>query len=607
MFPASKAAGHVRGISRCLARPTQRIPLTNRSETVWPGPDRDDGNEAKTAQPSANGAMANAATANGTSTYGAGSNGASASASPSANGMSPGAASAAPPAASRLDRTMWAVTDVLRRHWVLAIVLTGGVALRALAQIGYQPALLYIDTNKYIFGTDFRTNHFGAFDPLGYTLLVLRPVLMFANLGFVALLQHAFGLAMAVALYVLMLRRGVARWLAALAVAPVLLDAYQLNAEQTIMPDVLFEALIVAGLVVLLWQPRPGLALVVIGGLLLGGSAPVRQVGEALILPALVYVVAAARGWRTRLLHSAVLTACFAFPILGYMAYSGVILHEGFGLSGEGDAYLYGRAAAAADCATLNIPADLQPLCPAPALAARLSVDGLVNAPPSPRYTYRVLDPQTGKYVSTQADQLQLAYAVFRQQPLRVVRAIARDSVKVFALTRDGDVGDPPIHRWQFQLNFPVYPPVITLTGPASPDATFAAAGGGTMHVYRPAAVALRDYQLHGGYTPGPVLLVALLAGLAGIFTYRRRGSRALASQPLALACLLVTGVGAAAMLGADLYEFSWRYQLPALVTLPIAGALGATAIAQHRRQRRVAAAPGPGRASHPERATVSG
>jgi hypothetical protein len=606
MFPASKAAGHVRGISRCLARPTQRIPLTNRSETVWPGPDRDDGNEAKTAQPSANGAMANAATANGTSTYGAGSNGASASASPSANGTSAGAASAAPPAASRLDRTMWAVTDVLRRHWVLAIVLTGGVALRALAQIGYQPALLYIDTNKYIFGTDFRTNHFGAFDPLGYTLLVLRPVLMFANLGFVALLQHAFGLAMAVALYVLMLRRGVARWLAALAVAPVLLDAYQLNAEQTIMPDVLFEALIVAGLVVLLWQPRPGLALVVIGGLLLGGSAPVRQVGEALILPALVYVVAAARGWRTRLLHSAVLTACFAFPILGYMAYSGVILHEGFGLSGEGDAYLYGRAAAAADCATLNIPADLQPLCPAPALAARLSVDGLVNAPPSPRYTYRVLDPQTGKYVSTQADQLQLAYAVFRQQPLRVVRAIARDSVKVFALTRDGDVGDPPIHRWQFQLNFPVYPPVITLTGPASPDATFAAAGGGTMHVYRPAAVALRDYQLHGGYTPGPVLLVALLAGLAGIFTYRRRGSRALASQPLALACLLVTGVGAAAMLGADLYEFSWRYQLPALVTLPIAGALGATAIAQHRRQR-VAAAPGPGRASHPERATVSG
>jgi hypothetical protein len=42
-----------------------------------------------------------------------------------------------------------------------------------------------------------------------------------------------------------------------------------------------------------------------------------------------------------------------------------------------------------------------------------------------------------------------------------------------------------------------------------------------------------------------------------------------------ALACILLTGLAAAALLGADLYEFSWRYQLPALVTLPLAGGLG--------------------------------
>jgi hypothetical protein len=34
-----------------------------------------------------------------------------------------------------------------------------------------------------------------------------------------------------------------------------------------------------------------------------------------------------------------------------------------------------------------------------------------------------------------------------------------------------------------------------------------------------------------------------------------------------------------AVLLGADLYEFSWRYQLPALVTLPVAGAFGVTAL----------------------------
>ena len=62
---------------------------------------------------------------------------------------------------------------------------------------------------------------------------------------------------MAVALYALLLRRGAPRWVATLAAAPVLLDAYQLQLEQTIMPDVLFETMITAGLVVLLWRgPR---------------------------------------------------------------------------------------------------------------------------------------------------------------------------------------------------------------------------------------------------------------------------------------------------------------------------------------------------------------
>ena len=104
--------------------------------------------------------------------------------------------------------------------------------------------------------------------------------------------------------------------LAALAVAPVLFDAYQLNAEQTIMPDVLFEALVVAGIVLLLWRPRPALPFVVLGGLALGTSAPVRQVGEALILPALVYVLTATQGWRARLLNGVALTVCFALPVV---------------------------------------------------------------------------------------------------------------------------------------------------------------------------------------------------------------------------------------------------------------------------------------------------
>ncbi len=303
-------------------------------------------------------------------------------------GVSPAGAGAPVVTGSRMDRVMWATVDFVRRHWLFCLVLVGGLMLRALAQIAYEPALLFIDSKKYIFGTDYVNTVWGSFDPLGYSLLVLRPVLIFGgDLAYVAVVQHGLGIAMAGALYALMVRRGAWRWLAALAVAPVLLDAYQLNAEQTIMPDVLFEALLVAGIVLLLWQPRPGLFLVILGGLALGSSAPVRQVGEALIAPALIYVVLAARGWRVKMLHGVVLTFCFALPVLGYMSYSAVVMHYGFELSNMGNAYLYGRAAHAADCATLKLPGYERPLCPSPKTAATLGVDGLVNSPESPRVT----------------------------------------------------------------------------------------------------------------------------------------------------------------------------------------------------------------------------
>jgi 4-amino-4-deoxy-L-arabinose transferase-like glycosyltransferase len=109
--------------------------------------------------------------------------------------------------------------------------------------------------------------------------------------------------------------------------------------------------------------------------------------------------------------------------------------------------------------------------------------------------------------------------------------------------------------------------------------------------VHWKADIALRYYQLHGGYTPGPVLLFGLLAGIGGIFTFRRHRD----SGP-ALACLLITGCAVAVLLGADLYEFSWRYQLPALVTLPVAAAFGVTALVKlfrARRQDRMAAGAG--------------
>ena len=155
-----------------------------------------------------------------------------------------------------------------------------------------------------------------AIDPLGYRVL-LKPVLLVGNLDMVTAVQHLLGLAMAVALYILLLRRGVPRALAALATAPVLLDAYQIQMEQSIMSDVLFEALIVAGLVLLLWERAPRTWMVAAESAL-GSCATVREIGQILILPAALYLLVAVRGWRLRLRQAAVLCAAFLLPILAY-------------------------------------------------------------------------------------------------------------------------------------------------------------------------------------------------------------------------------------------------------------------------------------------------
>jgi len=46
-------------------------------------------------------------------------------------------------------------------------------------------------------------------------------------------------------------------------------------------------------------------------------------------------------------------------------------------------------------------------------------------------------------------------------------------------------------------------------------------------------------------------------------------------------------GAGVAVLILSDAFQFSWRYQLPALVTLPPAGALGLTVLLSYLRKPR--------------------
>jgi hypothetical protein len=473
------------------------------------------------------------------------------------------------------------LSRVLRRNWLACTLIAIGLALRVLAQESYHPALLYIDSVKYLYGV------WPGTDPLGYDA-PLKALLLAGNLGTVEAAQHLLGLATAVTLYVVLLRRGVPRWLAALAIAPILLDAYQLQMETTIMPDVWFEALVVAGLAVLLWKPALSLLACVVAGLLLGLSVTVWQVGEVLVVPLVIFAVAASGHWRQALRNGAVLVAAFALPIVGYCSGSFVLTGH-FSLSGNGINSSYGQVAAAADCAGLSLPGYERALCPTAAERSQ-GPDWLQHDPHSPLRTY-VPRPgmRTGQVVSD------FILRVVEQQPLRVLAKYAGGAAKLFAVVRVTDQGDTPISRFQFQDHYPTYPPAINVSSQRDIIVGLAVrqeysyeildpSYGGKARVWAPGARLLRAYQRNGGYTPGPLLLLMVLAGLAGSLSLLRRripGER----RQLLLGCLLFFTAGVAILLLADVTEFSWRYQLPALVTLPPAAALCLAAVNGARRR----------------------
>jgi hypothetical protein len=496
-----------------------------------------------------------------------------------------------PPAAGQPWGTRAA--RLLGRHWLLVVLLAAGLALRIAAQAAYQPALIYVDTLKYLYGAS------PGADPLGYTL-VLRAILVAGDLSLVALVQHLLGLAMAVALYAVLLRRGTSRWLAAVAVAPVLLDAYQVQIEQMIMPDVWFEAMIVAGLGVLLWRPGVTVRLAALAGVILGLSATVHQVGEVLIVPAVFYLAVAAGSLRRAVTTAVALIVAFVLPIVLYCGVS--YLGNGHFRLARGQTTV-GRVVGAADCATLTLPPAVRPLCPTPAEQAK-GPDWLEHSKYSPLAPGSIPAGEKGGRLTSE-----LTSAIKSQQPLRILGGIVRDSVRLFAVTRTPNPWVTPLARWQFQTTYPTFPHWVTL-GPGNVIVVgvqrvafgqfhfskLKPAYGGKAQVNRPVASFLRSYQLDGGFTPGPFLLLCTVLGVLGtllavVLQVRQarggdRDPRAARARQLALACLLFAATAVVLLLSQDLVEFSWRYQLPAVITLPPAGVLAVSALLALRRNR---------------------
>jgi len=450
--------------------------------------------------------------------------------------------------------------SLARRHWLFALIFALGTTLRALAWSAYQPALFYSDSTNYLANMHRVPNV--AWHPPGYPWF-LDATLIGRHIAIVTAVQHLLLLGDGLVIYLLLLRLGCGRIVSALASAPLLLDAYQVQIEQYILSEALFETLLVAAIATALWRDRSGtgrlgVVRVAVAAAFVGLGVLVRLDAVGLVLPLLVWVVWAARRCGVRWLTRAAIAIALAI-----VAPLGVVmgLHgsgRGASITGSAPIWLYARVAGFAVCSHDSIPANERALCPVQPVGHRPGPVWFQDSVSSPVWLYLEQNPgHTAEVVS-------FARRVILHQPLDYAHAIGADFAQQFRPTRAQTPGGPEVRSWQFRLTLaPVDP-----TKPR-PQQMVDYYGTGQARIDVGIARVLHDYQRFV-YLPGPVSAVILLCGLV-VLVVRRR-------NPLAPALLLVLGCAVLTVLTATATVlFSWRYMLPTLVFYPPAGALGWT------------------------------
>jgi hypothetical protein len=345
---------------------------------------------------------------------------------------------------------------------------------------------------------------------------------------------------------------------ATLATLPVLFDGMQLVLEHSVMSDVLFDLLLLLGIAALAWRRPPPYRFVAAGGLLLALAVLVRVVGEPVLLAALVFCLVVATTLRGRLLRCGLLVVTFAAPLVGYAAWYHA--EQGaWAISQAGGRALYMRSTAFVDCAVVDVPTYQRTLCPLQPVGHRRDPTSYGWHDPD---TVHALVLPAG--VTLDAALHDFGVTAIRAQPADYAHVVVRDLLGNFAWTREDRYEYDTAYKWSFH-HYVDYRPT-DWTGPA-----YATYGGEQLRSRHPLADWLELYGRHV-YLRGTLLLAMVVLALAGLVLPRRGAPR---TRPLTF---LTTAVGVGLLLVPALTaEFTWRYQLPALLLVPMGAALGWT------------------------------
>lgn len=449
------------------------------------------------------------------------------------------------------------VAHVLAEHWVATVVLTAGAAMRGVVVAAYDPFFWFPTTDGYLAAAA-AVRPAGA-HPWGYSGFLW---LLDHGLGYreIVMAQHALALVLAGVLYAFLVHRGVARWLAALAIVPLALSPLLANIEHHLLPEPVFLALVTAAPLVLAWTPtRPSVGACAAAGLLTAAAGFMQLVGLVIIVPLAVYVIC----HRVGLLRLVALLVSFSVPLGGYLVW----MHQTHGVyaftTWRGK-HLYARVAPFAQCERLgDLTAQQRLLCDNRPLEER---------PGPERYLWG--DP--GAPVRMLPDALVLGFArkVIAHQPLDYLKAVAGGTAHAFYPGQRQRRREPCVAHWGFPDPLP---------------AGCRADAVGTdlwrkhpVTVNQPLAHTLNRYA-RLDYPIGPAFLACLLVTLFAIVWRPRRGE-----WLLRLDAAFFAVVGLALTIAAiATANFSYRYTVPLYSTLPVAAALAVTHLVAIRRRLR--------------------
>ena len=461
---------------------------------------------------------------------------------------------------------------LIREHKLFSGALAVGAFLRLIAVLGYPGALWFAGDSYVYLGAALRPQP-NLSKSTGYSFF-LRALLPFHSLTLVTVVQHLMGLAVAVMIYALLRRNGVAKLWATVASLPVLLDGYMIEDEHLIMTEPLFTFLLMAAMLMLLWRREVRWWAALIAGLLVGYAVDVRSEGlPLLVLFPLFMVWRGWRSWRGWLAVAAMTIGCAA-PVLAYAAWFNQWNHS-YNLTQSAGFYAWGRVSSFAECSAIKPPADELKFCPSGSPSSRTPPgDYIWHAP----QVHQDLLP--GSPVSAVNNDLleNFALRAVVAQPFGYAEAVIRGLALVVEWPRHA-YPDPGTVSYYY---FPLQPQTIPDNpdhewipgGTAYQDAvSYGHANPGT--IVEPFAALIALYE-HIIYTWGPLFGLILLTGLGGIVRIeglRERRPRLVWSRRTGSMMPWVTGI-VLLVFPIAAADFDYRYLLPVLPFVSLAAGL---------------------------------